>query len=94
MPSGSSNYAWIEIPQKLRLRSDNIYYNIDDSFSKWNIILPEYCNRHQQEDRGEARLRYKLFKPEAEADNKDKFLIQKENINKEMHFVKGKLQER
>lgn len=34
MPFGSSNYAWIEIPQKLRLRSDNIYYNINDSFSK------------------------------------------------------------
>ena len=34
------------------------------------------------------------FDVEAEADSKDKFLIQKENINKEMHFVKGKLQER
>lgn len=31
---------------------------------------------------------------EAEADSKDKFLIQKDNINKEMHFIKAKLQER
>lgn len=30
----------------------------------------------------------------AEAENKDKFLLQKEQLNKEMHFIKGKLQER